>query len=177
MISCVVFWRPGKWELFMTTHTVPLVIRFLWEINHTAVVVTKDSVRSWETVAEMGRLMYRAFPCEVELDYTTVNGLLLVMWQNVCESIKNWCQLIYSNLSWPQLCVQLPCVCDFEAPYASGSWLQLSVCPHMSCNHRTLQGFSAMIQEQFVPLFQFFGQDVNYFYQKNTRKMRKCIFN
>jgi len=29
---------------------------------------------------------------------------------NVCESIKNWFQLIYQNLSWLQYCVLLSCV-------------------------------------------------------------------
>ena len=38
------------------------------------------------------------------------NGLLLVPVVNVCESIKNWFQLIYQNWSWLQYCVLLPCV-------------------------------------------------------------------
>jgi len=31
-----------------------------------------------ETVAEVGRLIFRAFQCEMELDYVTVSRLLLV---------------------------------------------------------------------------------------------------
>jgi len=58
----------------------------------------------------MGRLIFRAFQCEMELDNTTVSRLLLVPVVNVCESIKNWFQLIYLNLSWLQYCVLLLCV-------------------------------------------------------------------
>jgi len=57
----------------------------------------------------MGRLIFRAFQCEMELDYITVSRLLLVPVVNVCESIKNWFQLIYENLSRLQYCVLLPC--------------------------------------------------------------------
>ena len=45
----------------------------------------------------MGRLIFRAFQCEMELDYITASRLLLVPVVNVCESIKNWFQLIYPN--------------------------------------------------------------------------------
>jgi len=41
----------------------------------------------------MGRLIFRAFQCEMELDYITVSRLLLVPVVNVCESIKKWFQL------------------------------------------------------------------------------------
>jgi len=58
----------------------------------------------------MGRLIFRAFQCEMERDYITVSRLLLVPVANVCESIKDWFQLIYTNLSWLQYCVLLPCV-------------------------------------------------------------------
>jgi len=40
------------------------------------------------------------------------------------ESIKNWFQLIYPNLSWLQYCVLLLCVYDFETSHVSGSLLQ-----------------------------------------------------
>ena len=50
----------------------------------------------------MGRLIFHAFQCEMELDYITVSRLLLGPVVNVCESIKNWFQLIYQNLSWLQ---------------------------------------------------------------------------
>jgi len=44
------------------------------------------------------------------LDYITISRLLLVPAVNVFESIKNWFQLIYQDLSWLQYCVLLPCV-------------------------------------------------------------------
>jgi len=55
----------------------------------------------------MGKLIFRAFPCEMELDYITVSRLFLVsvakcLWK---QSIRNWFQLIYPNLSWLQSCV------------------------------------------------------------------------
>jgi len=58
----------------------------------------------------MGRLIFRAFQCEIELDYITVSRLLLVTVVNVCESIKNWLTLNYPNFSWLQYCLLLPCV-------------------------------------------------------------------
>ena len=58
----------------------------------------------------MGRLIFRAFQCDMELAYITVRRMLLVPVANVCESIKDWFQLIYQNLSWLQYCVLLPCV-------------------------------------------------------------------
>jgi len=45
----------------------------------------------------------------MELDYMPASRLLLVPVVNICESIKNWFQLIYPNLSWLQYCVLLPC--------------------------------------------------------------------
>ena len=60
----------------------------------------KNPFRNEETGAEMGRLIFRAFQCEMELDYITVSRLLLVPVVNVCESIKNWFQLINPNLFW-----------------------------------------------------------------------------
>jgi len=62
-----------------------------------------------------------SFQCEMELDYITVSRLLLVPVANVCESIKNWFQLICLSLSWLLYCVVLPCVYDFETSYVSGS--------------------------------------------------------
>jgi len=58
----------------------------------------------------MGRLIFRGFQCEMELNYITVSRLPLVPVVNVCERIKNWFQLIYPNLSWLQYCVLVPCV-------------------------------------------------------------------
>jgi len=65
----------------------------------------------------MGRLIFRAFQCEMELDYTTVSRLLLVPVANVCESIKNWFQLIYPGCNIAFCCL----VYDFETSYVSGS--------------------------------------------------------
>jgi len=47
-------------------------------IKFSQVVVVKDSFLCQETVAEMGRLICRAFQCGVELNFTTVSRLLLV---------------------------------------------------------------------------------------------------
>jgi len=69
----------------------------------------------------MGRLIFRAFQCEMELDYITVSRLFLVPLGKGCKSIKNWFQLIYPNLSWLQYFVVLPCVHDFETSCGSGS--------------------------------------------------------
>jgi len=46
----------------------------------------------------MENLIYRAFHCEVELNYITLSRLLLVLAAKCLW--KNWCQLIYPNLSW-----------------------------------------------------------------------------
>ena len=46
----------------------------------------------------------------MDMEHITVSSLLLVPVVNVCESIKNWFQLVYQNLSWLQYCVLLPCV-------------------------------------------------------------------
>ena len=50
----------------------------------------------------MGRLIFRAFQCEMELDYIAVSSLLLVPTKKVCESIKNdlkAMELVSVNLS------------------------------------------------------------------------------
>jgi len=65
----------------------------------------------------MGRLVFRAFQCEIELDYITVSRLLLVPVANVCESIKNWFQLIYPGCNIAFCCL----VYDFETSCVSGS--------------------------------------------------------
>jgi len=79
--------------------------------------VLKNSFRNEETVAEMGRLIFLAFQCEMELDYITVSRLLLVPVVNVCENIKNWFQLIYPDCSITFCCL----VYGFETSYVSGS--------------------------------------------------------
>jgi len=65
----------------------------------------------------MGRLIFRAFQCEIELDYITVSRLLLVPVVNACESIKNCFQLIYPGCSIAFCCL----VYDFETSYVSSS--------------------------------------------------------
>jgi len=80
------------------------------KFSQTAIAVWNNSFRNKETGAEMGRLIFRAFQCEMELDYITLSRLLFGPVVNVCESIKNWFQLIYQNLSWLHNGVLLPCV-------------------------------------------------------------------
>jgi len=48
------------------------------KFSQTAPVVLKNSFRNLDTVAEMGKLIFRAFQCEIELDYITFSMLLLV---------------------------------------------------------------------------------------------------
>ena len=50
-------------------------------------MVLKNSFRKYETVAKMGKLIFRAFRCEMELEYVTVGRSLLAPEQKVCESI------------------------------------------------------------------------------------------
>ena len=49
------------------------------------------------------------------------------------ESIKNWFQLIYLNLSWVWYCIRLPCVYDFEISCVSVRDYSFNS-THMSCN-------------------------------------------
>ena len=120
----------------------------------------------------MGRLIFRAFQCEMELDYITVSRLLLGAVVNVCESIKNCFQLIYQNLSWLHYCVLLPCV-----------WLQnilrkwfvttvLTLPTHVLQPQNVIWIFCNDLEAIFR-VFQLFSQEVKYFYQKNTCKIRK----
>jgi len=68
----------------------------------------------------MGRLIFRAFQCEMELDYITVSRLLLGPVVNVCESIKSGFQLIYRI--YPGCNIAFCClVYDFKTFYVSGS--------------------------------------------------------
>ena len=121
----------------------------------------------------MRRLIFHAFQCEMELDYITVSRLLLVPVVNVCESIKNWFQLIYPNLSWLQYCVLLPCV-----------WLRnilrkwfvttvLTLPTHVLQLHRILYGFSVMIQKQFFAYFRSFPRRSNISIRKTLERIRK----
>ena len=68
----------------------------------------------------MVRLIFRAFQCEMELDYITVSRLLLLVpVANVCESIENWFQLIYPNFPWLQYCVLLKCTKDQSSHFCA----------------------------------------------------------
>jgi len=62
----------------MTTHTSGLLGSCV-KFSQTVAMVVKYSDRSKETVAELGRLIFRAFQCEIELDYITVSRLLLIL--------------------------------------------------------------------------------------------------
>ena len=123
----------------------------------------------------MGRLIFRAFQCEMELDYLTVSRLLLVPVTNVCESIENWFQLIYQNLSWLQCYVLLPCV-----------WLRNILRKWFVTTVLTLptpvlqpQNFVRIFcndSEAIFHVFQLFSNEVKYFYPDNTWKNSQMIF-
>ena len=87
----------------------------------------------------------------------------LSQYQNVCESIKNWFQLIYPNLTCMLYCVPLPSVYDFKTSYVSSRNWSLNF-THMSCN-LPHPGFS----EAILSVFQLF-------YQKNTWNNLQIIF-
>ena len=90
----------------------------------------------------MGRLIFRAFQCEIELDYITVSRLLLVPVVNVGESIKNWFQLIYQNLSWLQYCLLLPC-----------AWLRNILCKWFVTTVLSLPRHVLLQPQNFVRIF------------------------
>jgi len=48
------------------------------KVSQTAVVVLKNSFQNYETVAEMGKLIFGAFQCEMEMEYMAVSRLLVV---------------------------------------------------------------------------------------------------
>ena len=120
----------------------------------------------------MGRLIFPAFQCEMELDYITVSRLLLVPLANVCESIENWFQLIYQNLSWLQYCVLLTCV---WLRNILRKWFVITVLtlPNMSCNLRILYEFFVMIQNQFFTYFSSFPRRSNISIRKTLEKICK----
>ena len=120
----------------------------------------------------MWKLIFRAFQCEMELDYITVGRLLLVPVAIVCESIENWFQLIYQNLSWLQYCVLLPCV-----------WLRnilrkwflttvLTLPTHVLQPQNFVRIF-VMIQKQFFTYFSSFPKWSNMSIRKTLEKIRK----
>jgi len=130
---------------------------------------TKKQVQKWENWS------FRAFQCEMELDYITVSTLLLVPVVNVCESIKNWFQLIYPNLPWLQYCVLLPCV---WLRNILRQWFVTTVLtpPTHVLQPQIFLRILCNDSEAIFRVFQFFSQEVKYFYQKNTWKNSQIIF-
>ena len=121
----------------------------------------------------MGRLIFRAFQCEMELDYITVSRLLLLVpVANVCESIENRFQLIYQNLSWLQYCVLLPCVCLRNI---LRKWFvtTVSTLPTHVLQPQNFVRIFCNDSEAIFHVFQLFSQEVKYFYQKTFEKIRK----
>jgi len=97
-------------------------------------VVLKNSFRNYETVAEVGRLIFRAFQFEMELDYFTVSRLLLVPVAKGCERIKNWFQLIIriflaAVLRSAALCIRLR---NILRKWFVTTVLTLPICPATS---------------------------------------------
>jgi len=77
MISCVVVFDGGLTRVvYDDIHQ--WFLGSCVEFSQTAVVVLKNSFRNQKTVAEVGRLIFRAFQCEMEVDFITVSRLLLV---------------------------------------------------------------------------------------------------
>jgi len=95
--------------------------------------------------------------------------------QKICESIRNWFQLIYPKLSWLLYCVLLPCAYDFETFYVSVSWLQFQLYPRVLQPYRIFYGYSVIIQKQFLRVFQLFVRELKHFYQ-NSWKNSRIIF-
>ena len=111
----------------------------------------------------------------LELDYISVSRLLLVPAVNVCETIKNWFELIYQNLSWLQYCVLLPCV---WLRNILRKWFVTTVLT-LPTHVLQLQNFVRIFcndSEAIFRVFQLFSQEVKYFYQKNTWKNSQIIF-
>jgi len=80
----------------MTTHTsIVLDARILREIWSDRDRGVEKFIPKLRNRCRNGKMIFRAFQCEMELDYITVSRLLLVPVVSVCESIKNWFQLIY----------------------------------------------------------------------------------
>jgi len=55
------------------------LLRTCMKFSQTAVVVLKNSFRNWDTVAEMERLTFSAFQCEMELGYIIFSRFSLVL--------------------------------------------------------------------------------------------------
>jgi len=55
------------------------LLRTCMKFSQTAVVVLKNSFRNWDTVAEMERLTFGAFQCDMELGYIIFSRFSLVL--------------------------------------------------------------------------------------------------
>jgi len=77
MISCVVV-IDGRVTRIVYDNVHQGLLGSCMIFSQTAVVVLKYSFRNYKTVAEMPKLIFRAFQCEMELDYIIVSRLLLV---------------------------------------------------------------------------------------------------
>jgi len=77
MISCVVVFD-GRVVRVVYDDTHQCLLRSCAKFSQTMVVVLKALFRNWETVVEVERLIFRAFQCEMELDYITASRLFLV---------------------------------------------------------------------------------------------------
>ena len=123
----------------------------------------------------MGRLIFRAFQCKMELEYINVSRLLLAPVANVRESIENWFQVIYQNLSCLQYCVLLPCV---RLRNILRKWFVTTVLTlptHVLQPHNFVRIFCNNSEVIFHE-FQLFSKEVKYFYPKNTSKNSQIIF-
>jgi len=110
----------------------------------------------------------------MELDYITVSRLLLVPVVNAFESIKNWFQLVYQNLSWLQYCVLLPCV---WLRNILREWFVTTVTlPTHALQPQNFVRIFCNDSEAIFCVFQLFSQEIKYFYQKNTWNNSKIIF-
>jgi len=120
----------------------------------------------------MGRLIFRAFQCEMELDYITVSRLLVVPVANVCESIENWFKLIYQNLSWLHYFVLLPCVWLRNILRTLFVTTVLTLPTHVLQPQNFVRIF-LMIQKQFFTYFSSFPRRSNISIRKTLEKIRK----
>jgi len=98
----------------------------------------------------------------------------LSQYQKVCESIKNWFQLIYPNLSCMLCCVPLPSVYDFETSNVSIRDQSFNF-THMFWN---LIEFCADFQKQFCRDYSSLPRRSNIFIRKTLETICKsCSFN
>jgi len=67
MISCVVVFD-GRVTTVVYDDTHQGLLGSCVKFSQTVVVVLKNPFRNQETVTEVGRLIFRAFQCEMELD-------------------------------------------------------------------------------------------------------------